>query len=139
MRQRKEESANAYTSQEGYIHSLELQVETFALLASRLASLLHPSRDGGEGSMPSLRLDSRSSKGKAVANVEDSSGTSGNKSSTRKGKRSKATKSKVAQPTTEQKRRQSKAYKAQQKIYQARFYAKKKAEKAAVKAKGEAA
>lgn len=124
---------NQCSEKDGYIHALELQVETFALLASRLASLLYPSGYRDQGNMSPVRPSARG-RGKAVAEVEMASGTSGRKASTRaRSASSKASEDKVSPY------RQSEAYREKQREYQRRFYAKRKAAKEAAKKKETAA
>lgn len=120
------------SEKERYIHALELQVETFALLASRLASLLHPGRNGDQGNMPTVRSYSRRGS-KAVAEVEVASGTSGSQASTgKKRASSKAASHQVApKPLSKNglKYRQSPEYREKQKEYQRRHAAKKRLER----------
>ena len=120
---KKEESANGAQSAV-YIHALELQVETFALLASRLASLLHPGRDGYTSEMPSMRGNSRS-RGKAVAKMEVASSSSSSKAPTGKSGSRKASKTRARKVVPSAKKHKTAKQMAKQKVYQARHYAKK--------------
>ena len=120
---KKEESANGAQSAV-YINALELQVETFALLASRLASLLHPGRDGSESLLSNMQSKSRS-RGKAVAKMEVASSSSSSKAPTGSGKRSKAGKTRARKVVPSTKKHKTAKQMAKQKVYQARHYAKK--------------
>lgn len=85
------QDARSAAEKDRYIHALELQVETFALLASRLGSLLQPTRESGsEYQMPYLRSSSR--KGRSpMAAVEVALGSPSSEAPTRAYKRSETT------------------------------------------------
>ena len=121
MREKRKPEKEEHISANAYIQALEIQVESFALLASRLASLLHSSMEWNQNKVPGMRLHTGPEESKTVGKVEGRSGTSSRSTSTGEGRRGKAAKSKVAPP-----RRSTERYKAQQKIYQARYEAKKK-------------
>lgn len=125
---KEKESANEECSeQERYIHALELQVETFALLASRLAQILRPEGIGSGNQMPAVRPKARNGS-KAVAEMEVALGPSGSKAPTG----SKRASSKAASDKVD--RRKTPEYRKKQQAYQRTHYAKMKALREAAKA-----